>query len=61
MQQLPCPTSGLPAPPQHDCLADLMTYVWRQADRLRGYPDGILVRCSSCPEGLAEEGGQGQC
>ena len=54
-QLVNCQTCGLPAPPQHDCLACLMTYVKRQAERLDGSPDGVLVKCSSCSEVLTEE------
>jgi hypothetical protein len=54
-QQTPaCTTCGFHAPPLHDCLADLMTYVKHQAEKLTGYPDGVLEKCSNCSERLTE-------
>ena len=41
-QQTACPTCGLPARPEHDCLSDLVTHVRHQAEKLKSYAEGVL-------------------
>ena len=60
-QQPACPTCGLPAPPEHDCLADLVTHVNHQAEKLKGYAEGVLEKCAYCSARLTGEEGQWRC
>ena len=59
-QQPACPTCGLHAPPQHDCIAELVTYAKHQAEKLRAYAE-VLEKCAYCPARLTGEAGQGSC
>ena len=59
-QQPACPTCGLHAPPQLDCIAELVNYTKHQAEKLSGYAD-VLEKCAYCPARLTGEEGQGSC